>query len=70
LSSELSRQFRDGCLHARYFRNLEAKHAFAMVVEMSINESDLRFKEASRLLEALKKDASAKVACGVRENEN
>ena len=70
LSMELSRQFRDGCLHARYFRNLEAKHAFAMVVEMSINESDIRFKEAQRLLEKLKKDAAAKVECGMKTDEN
>jgi len=70
LALELSRQFRDGCLHAKYFRNLEAKHAFAMVVEMSLNESDIRVVEAKRLLTKLKQNSINKVKCGRSIDEN
>jgi len=70
LYTELSRQYKNGCLHAKYFRNLEAKHAFSMVIQMSLNTNDLRYVEAQRLLSELQKNSMKKIECGGRSDVN
>lgn len=61
----VSQTYRDACKHALYLRNLEALQAFSLVIEMSINQQDIRYKESLRMHKELENSGIGKrVECG------
>ena len=64
LQVELSRHYKDGCIHAKYFRNLEAKHEFLLVMELSFDTSDIRYTESKRIVEELEDSPNGRISCG------
>lgn len=63
----ISETYRDACKHALYLRNLEASQAFALVVAMSIDKQDIRYKESTRMHKELQKSKTdIRLECGAK----
>ena len=64
INLEISRLYEQACFDVEYFRYYEAESLFRIIVELSVDQTDLRIIESKRLLAEIDKKSDQKLTCG------
>ena len=64
IDAEISRLYKQACFDLEYFRYYEAESLLRIIVELSVDETDIRFTQSLKILEQMSSASQVKPVCG------
>ena len=64
INMEISRLYEQACFDIGYYRYYEAESLFRIIVELSVDQTDVRIIESKRLLSEINNNSDQKLGCG------